>query len=61
MLDLGVTLVETEYPNNLPIGSGNECEGLSSRRFFSSDANAILSEISGTIALEDDTNSVAEA
>lgn len=59
MLDLGTSLIEVQLPNTLPIGSGNRCNGLSFSQFFHDNPNTILSEISGNISLEDDTNAQA--
>lgn len=52
---LGVTIGNTEYPDTLPIGSGNEWDGYRTSHFYPSLQDDILAESTGSIGLETDT------
>ena len=57
---LGQTIGESAFPSTLPIGSGNEgCQSRLSRRFYPDQEAEILAETTGSIALEINTNEVA--
>jgi len=61
MRKLGQHIVTTQYPNTLPIGSGNQGPGSFRDNHFFPDLEAeILAETTGAIGLEVNTNSVAE-
>lgn len=60
MRKLGVTIGETHFPSTLPIGSGNEDNGISRSSQFYPDSEAeILAETTGAIGLETDTESAS--
>lgn len=54
-VDLAVETAESEYPANLPRGSGNDYPGYSDRTFYPDLQNTILTETGGSVALEDET------
>jgi len=56
MYKAGVEIAATEYPDTLPTGSGNDYPDVNEGRFYSNLEDTILSESSGSISLEDDTN-----
>lgn len=54
---LGVSIIPTEYPGNLPIGSGNEDDGdYTTSHFYPELQDEILGETGGKIGLEENTN-----
>ena len=55
MRNLAVTVGATEYPNTLPIGSGNEWDSNRTSRFYEDLQATILAETNGSISLEDGT------
>jgi hypothetical protein len=55
MRNLAVTIGATEYPDTLPIGSGNEGDGFRTGRFYPDLQDTILAESNGSISLEDST------
>ncbi len=62
MRKLGISKMYTSYPSTLPIGSGNETDqGYRYSHFYSNEnEDVILAETTGAIALETNTNEVAE-
>lgn len=54
ILDLTVEITGTEYPDTLPIGSGNYDDGYGPD-FYPEQESTILTETGGSIALEEDT------
>lgn len=54
-LNLSYDSIQSEYPSTLPIGSGNDSQGISSGHFYPDMESTILTETGGSIALEDDT------
>lgn len=56
MYKLGVSMSRSEYPTELPIGSGNESEGYDFDHFYPDQQSTILTESGGSIGLEDETN-----
>lgn len=60
LLHLGTRLGQTQYPNTLPIGSGNEDNTYINWHFYANMEAQILAETSGSIGLEVSTNEVAE-
>lgn len=58
---LGQTMPESQYPSTLPIGSGNEdCSGRRTSHYYPDLEAEILSEATGAIGLEVNTNEVAD-
>lgn len=55
MFKAGFEIGATEYPSNLPIGSGNDYPSNRTSPFYPELQDTILSETGGSIALEDDT------
>ena len=55
MRNIAVTIGPSEYPANLPIGSGNEDDSGLDNHFYPDLQDTILAETGGSIALEDDT------
>jgi hypothetical protein len=55
MVKLTVRVGPSEFPANLPIGSGNEWSGSWNPRFYADLEAQILGETNGVIALEDGT------
>jgi len=55
MRKLAITIGATEFPNTLPIGSGNETETFTDRHFYADRQDSILAESTGSIGLEADT------
>ena len=59
MRTLGVHVGQTFFPSTLPVGSGNQ--GFTNTiHFYPGTIGEILSETTGSISLEVNTNSVAE-
>lgn len=58
MEKLGQNMGVTEYPGNLPLGSGNE-DGIDTDHFYTDLENEILAETTGAIGLESGTNDAA--
>ena len=55
MRKLAIEVLPADFPETLPIGSGNEDNsGIFSRRFYGGSADAIAAETSGNILLEDE-------
>lgn len=53
MTNLGITLQPMQFPNTLPIGSGNEFDDFTNQHFFNGvDEDAILDESGNNILLE---------
>lgn len=53
---LGVNIGQTEFPSTLPIGSGNEGDGVfSSNHFYEDLQDDILAESTGSVGLESST------
>jgi len=53
---IGQTISPSSYPSTLPIGSGNQGNGIGSTRFYDGAMEAeILAETTGAIGLEDST------
>jgi len=53
---IGQTISASSMPSTLPVGSGNECGLLSTRKFYDGANEAeILAETTGAISLEDST------
>ena len=61
MRKLGQIIPTTRYPGTLPIGSGNEGDIFRSSHFYPDLEAQILSETTGAIGLEENTNEVAES
>lgn len=62
MRKLGQHTPTSQFPGNLPVGSGNEGSGTwRSDRFYPDLEAQILAETTGAIGLEQDTNTVANA
>ena len=55
MRAVAVTFGATEFPNTLPIGSGNEDDTITDNHFFADLQDDILAESTGSIGLETDT------
>ena len=56
MRNIAVTIPATEYPDTLPIGSGNEGgTAISTSHFYPDLESTILAETNGSIGLEDST------
>ncbi len=55
MRNLAVTVGATEFPNTLPIGSGNEWDGGRINHFYPDLQDDILAESTGSIGLEEST------
>lgn len=55
MRNIAVTVGQTEYPDTLPIGSGNEGDGIRTNHFYPDLQSTILAETNGSIGLEDET------
>lgn len=55
MAKIGVTVAPTQYPGNLPMGSGNYCDGDWDNTFYPDLQSTILTESNGSISLEDET------
>jgi len=55
MRNLTVTIGATEYPNTLPIGSGNEGDFTNVNHFYPDLQDEILAESTGSIGLEEST------
>ncbi len=54
MLKLGVNITPTQFPSTLPISSGNN-DGVRDRTFYPEPQDAILTEQSGFIGVESET------
>lgn len=52
---LAVTVGATEFPNTLPIGSGNEGDSTFDNHFYADLQDTILAETTGSIGLEEST------
>ena len=53
MTNLGINLVPMQFPNTLPVGSGNERGDFNDQHFFNGvDEDTILTEGGGNILLE---------
>lgn len=61
MRKLGVHIGQSFFPSTLPVGSGNDYNGTRGFHYYPGRLAEILSETTGSIALESDTNSVAES
>ena len=60
MRKLAIEVLPADFPETLPIGSGNEDRsGIWSQRFYGPSADAIAAETTGNISLEDNTNEEA--
>lgn len=57
MLQIGVSMSQTEYPSTLPRGSGNDYEIYDNFHFYQDLEDTILTESGGSIGLESDTDS----
>lgn len=55
MRNLTITIGASEYPDTLPIGSGNEWDGSRDARFYPDLQAEILAESTGSIGLEEST------
>jgi hypothetical protein len=55
MRNIGVKIIPSQYPDTLPIGSGNEDETYNNNRFYPDQQDSILTEQSGPILLEEST------
>jgi len=55
ILNLVVEIGESQYPDTLPQGSGNNYPSFASNTFYPDSQGTILEETGGSIALEDDT------
>ena len=55
MRNLAVTIGRSDFPNTLPVGSGNEDSGYNQNHFYPDQGGSILTEQTGPILLEDDT------
>lgn len=55
MLNIAVSISPVNYPDTMPIGSGNEQAGYQDSHFYPDPDANISSENNGTILLEDDT------
>ena len=55
MRAVAVSFGATEFPNTLPIGSGNQTETFTNQRFYPDLQDDILAESTGSIGLETDT------
>lgn len=55
IIDISTSIAASEYPSNLPQGSGNTYPGYLDNTFYPDRQGAILTETGGSIALEDDT------
>lgn len=55
MRNLAVTVNASEYPDTLPVGSGNEGDHTSVSHFYPDLQNTILAESTGSVGLEEDT------
>lgn len=61
MRKLGQSMGATRFPSTLPRGSGNEWAGGCDSKFYPDQEATILAETTGSIALETNTNTVANA
>lgn len=52
---IAVEVAEVEYPSTLPIGSGNDYTGSPTEKFYPDKDSVVLSEQSGSISLESET------
>ena len=55
MRNIAVKVIPSQFPNSLPLGSGNEDETFTDSHFYPDQQGQILTEQSGPILLEDDT------
>lgn len=55
IIDISTELGTSQYPGNLPQGSGNTYPGYVDNTFYPDLENTILTETGGSVALEDDT------
>lgn len=55
LLHIAVTIGATEYPDTLPIGSGNEGDAHRTSHFYEDLLDTILAETSGSVGLEGST------
>ena len=55
MRNITVTVGASEYPDTLPVGSGNEGDGTYINHFYPDLQDTILAETNGSIGLEEET------
>lgn len=55
LLHIAVNVGPTEYPDTLPVGSGNENDSHTTSHFYADLQSTILAEVGGSVGLEDDT------
>lgn len=55
VIDISTELASSEYPGNLPQGTGNNYPGYLDNTFYPDLENTILTETGGSVALEEDT------
>ena len=55
LAQIAVNIGATEYPDTLPIGSGNEEESRRTSHFYADLQDTILAEVGGSVGLEEST------